>query len=265
MFGCRTVTFDDSLPIGLAVEPAALERILETGVPDVRAGIAGRALDTVAYYRTALRPYPKLSAAVGSQLLDIQGPFDNASIIWGSRIFAAFYDAPEKVQRLMQIVVDTILAVLREHRRIDGCPLGEQDGSWNFLGGLCARLDSSINLSPRHYASLVRPYDMQLIAPYDGSIHFCGRAKWWPSLLEIPGLRGINPYQGEFYDLHSMYEQCEAHRVAIFQWTRPVDARCRARVRTGFSRIVFAESYEQACRMLARLHRTGHADGEEDI
>ena len=38
-----------------------------------------------------------------------------------------------------------------------------------------------------------------------------------------------------------------------------------ARVRTGFSRIVFAESYEQACRMLARLHRTGHADGEEDI
>jgi hypothetical protein len=264
LFGCPTVTFEDSLPIGLAVSPERLEAVLEGGVPDLHSGLLGRALDTVAYFREALRPYPALAQAVGSQFLDIQGPFDNASIIWGSSIFAAFYDAPERVRRLLEIVTEAILALAQEHRRLDGCPLDEHAGWWNFLGGLCVRNDSSINLSPRHYTDLVRPHDERLLRPYGGWIHFCGRAAWWPALLEIPNLRAINPYQGEFYDLYAMYERCEAARVAIVQWTTPVDARCRERIRTGFSRVLWADDFDAACRALDHLHATGHANGYAD-
>ncbi|NLG51660.1 MAG: hypothetical protein GX552_16265 [Chloroflexi bacterium] len=261
MFGCRTVTFEDSLPIGLAVEPDQLARILEEGVPDLRAGLAGRALDTVAYFRETLRPYPKLSQVVGSQMLDIQGPFDNASIIWGSSIYLAFFDAPDKLRRLLQIVTDTIQQLTQRHRQVDGCPSTEHGGAWHHLGGLCVRNDSSINLSGPQYEEYVKPFDTQLLADVGGWIHFCGNAKqWWPRLLDIPGLKGLNPYQGEFYDLYSMFERCEAARVAIVQWTVPIAPRCRERIRTGFSRIYFARDFEDALRAKERLYATGHAD-----
>ena len=116
MFGCRTVTFEDSLPIGLAVSEEQLDRVLEAGTPPLRGGphseLIERALDTVAYYRETLAPYSKLASLVGSQMLDIQGPFDNASIIWGSSLYYAFYDDPEKLHALMGIIVDTIRAAI---------------------------------------------------------------------------------------------------------------------------------------------------------
>ncbi len=265
MFGCRTVTFEDSLPIGLAVSEEQLDRVLEAGTPPLRGGphseLIERALDTVAYYRETLAPYSKLASLVGSQMLDIQGPFDNASIIWGSSLYYAFYDDPEKLHALMGIIVDTILAVVREHRRIDRGALNEHGGQWNHLGGLCVRNDSSINLSARQYVEFVQPYDRQLLGPYGGWIHFCGKANWWQTLLAIPNLKGINPYQGEFYDLYCMAEACEQTRVPIVQWTSRVDERCRERIRTGFSRVFWAGDYDTACRARDYLHTTGHVDG----
>jgi len=264
LFGCRTVTFDDSLPIGLAVPAEQLERIFDAGIPPLRggphSGLLERALDTTAYYREMLAPYPKLTALVGAQMLDIQGPFDNATIIWGSDLYYAFFDAPEKLHTLLGLVADTILAVVAEHRRVDGSSLDEHGGQWNHLGGVCVRNDSSINLSTRQYVQYVKPYDERVLAPYAGWIHFCGKAHWWQALLDIPNLKGINPYQGEFYDLYSMVETCERAGVAIVQWTTPLDARCRERIRTGFSRIFWAQDYEDACRARDRLHATGHAD-----
>ena len=266
MFGCRTVTFEDSLPIGLAVSSDRLDAILEEGPPPLRGGphsaLIERALDTVAYYREMLAPYPKLSTLVGSQMLDIQGPFDNATIIWGSSLYYAFYDAPEKLHRLMDIIVETILSVVREHRCIDGAPLDEHGGQWNHLGAVCVRNDSYVNLSTRQYTDHVQEYDARLLAPYTGWIHFCGKAHWWKALLRLPGLKGINPYQGEFYDLPAMFETCEQARVPIVQWTRPLDAPCRERIRTGFSRIYWASDFASACRACDRLHATGHADGD---
>jgi len=261
LFGCRTVTFEDSLPIGLHVPEDGLDQILDGGVPDLHSGLVAKALDTAAWFREVLKPYPKLSQAVGSQMLDIQGPFDNASIIWGSEIYTAFYDTPEKVRRLISIVTETIRAVVIEHRRRDGGPIQEHGGDWNSLGGVCIRNDSSVNLSKDQYVDFVKPFDRRLLEEFGGWIHFCGRAhQWWPELLDLPGLKGINPYQGEFYDLYSLYEACEKARVAIVQWTAPLDVRCRDRIRTGFSRITGAKDFEDAMRVRDRLHRTGHAD-----
>jgi hypothetical protein len=256
------VSFQHSLPTALPIPPERRARILEGGIPDLHAGVLGRAMETVEFFRDALRPYPKLFRVVGPSLLDIQGPFDNASLIWGSDIYYDFFDSPERVRTLLQLVCETISAVVREHRRIDGCPLREDFGDWGFLGGICIRNDSSINLSGEQYATHVKPHDARLLGEFAGSIHFCGRAhQWWKMLLDIPGLRGINPYQGEFYDLLEMYATCADARVPIYQWTRPLDARCRERIRTGFSRITSAPDFDSACRLRDRLHATGHADG----
>lgn len=261
MFGCPVVSFDNSLPTAVHVSKDRIDTILAEGVPPIRSGIMGRALDTVAYFRDTLRPYPKLSKYIGSQMLDIQGTFDNASLIWGSDIYYAFYDEPEKVHRLLDIITQTIIAVIREHRRIDACPLDEHDGDWNYLGGSCPRNDSCINLGRQQYVEFVKPYDKKIIETFGGWIHFCGNAnQWWRELLDIPGLRGINPFQGQFYDLFEMFEACKKHHIAIVQWTTPVDIRCQEHIRTGFSRIVGVGSFDEACKLKERLLKYGHIE-----
>lgn len=261
MFGCPVHTFTDALPIGTAISAQDLEKILSQGVPDLNSGLMGRVWDTVAYYRDTLSSFPKLNRAVGSQCFDIQGPFDNASIIWGSDIYLAVVEQTEKVIQLMKIISETIVRMVQKLRRIDGCPLTEHDGAWNFLGGVCVRNDASINLSGAHYRQLVKPFDADILRPWGGWSHYCGRAhQWWPSQLDIPGLKGINPYQGEFYDLDRMYEICASAGIAIVQWTTPVEDRCRERIRTGFSRILTARDFDHAQRIKDQLYRTGHAD-----
>lgn len=262
LFGCPIHTFEDVLPVATAAGGMdEMRRIIERGLPDLRGGIMGRALDTVAFYREVLAGYPKLSQAVTFQMLDTQGTFDNASIIWGSSIFLALYDTPEPVHELLQLVTDTIDAVVREHRRIDGGDLREHDGVWHHLGGLCLRNDSCINLSRAMVRKFVIPYDAQLMARYGGWTHFCGKAHaWWRELLDLPGIRGINPYQGNFYDLLEMYSLCAARRVALVQWVEPVSRAAREQIRTGLGRMVFAKDYAEARAALARLHATGWAD-----
>ena len=250
MFGCEVRTFDDSLPIGLHASSEQLDRILAGDAPGPDAGLMPRVLETATRFREALQPYPKLSRAVGSQVFDIQGPFDNASIIWGSDIYLAIFDDPEKLRRLMHLITEATLTAVKKLREVDGRPLEEHDGDWNFLGGLCVRNDSSVNLSGDQYVEFVKPFDTRLLAEWGGWIHFCGRAhQWWQALLDIPGLRGINPYQGEFYDLYEMFETCESAHVPIIQWTTPLDARCRERIRTGLSRIASADDFDTARQM----------------
>jgi hypothetical protein len=262
LFGCEVRSFEHSLPTALSIPPDRRRALIEAGVPALRGGIMGRALETLVFFRETLRPYPKLRQVVGSSLLDIQGPFDNASLVWGSDIYYDFFDAPEQVRDLLRIIADTISAVVHEHRRIDGCPVREDFGTWVHLGGICIRNDSSINLSGEQYVTHVKPHDARLLEEFAGSIHFCGRAhQWWKELLDLPGLKGINPYQGEFYDLRAMYDTCESARIPIYQWTRPLDAPCRERIRTGFSRIMSAPDFDSARHLIDRLHKTGHADG----
>ena len=263
MFGCETRTFEDSLPIGLPVSHEQLDRILDRGIPDLNCGVMGRVLETAAYFREKLCPYPKLSQTVGSQMFDIQGPFDNASIIWGAEIYLAFFEAPEKFSKLIRLITETILAAAKKLREVDGCDLGEHGGQWNFLGGLCVRNDTSVNLSGDHYLEFVKQYDARLLEESGGWVHFCGRAhQWWQHLLDIPNLKGINPYQGEFYDLYEMYKICKSAKISIVQWTSPVNARCRARIRTGFSRIIRAPDFDTARRLKDILYSTGHVDND---
>lgn len=69
----------------------------------------------------------------------------------------------------------------------------------------------------------------------------------------------------DVYDLHGMYERCEAASIAILQWMTPLDAASRDRIRTGLSRIIYASDQDAAERLLECLHRTGHADSEESL
>ncbi len=261
LFGCPIHVFDHALPIATALPCRSLETLLDRGIPEIESGYMGQALETVAYFREVLSPYHQLSRNIGSQLLDIQGPFDNACIVCGSQIFLDLYDRPRWVHDILQLMTDTIDRVVTIHREIDGCPMEEHDGAWNHLGGICVRNDSTVNLSGEQYNNHVAPFDRRLYGKTSGWMHWCGQAsQWWPHVLEIPGLNGVNPYQGEYYNLKELYLQSREAGVAIVQWTTPVDSSCQDLIRTGFSRLYEAKTEKAALLAKERLYKTGHAD-----
>lgn len=263
IFGCPIHIFGNMLPCAKEVEGIeAVRKIVEKGIPDIYGGICGKALETVAYFRDVLWDYPKICRNVGSMLLDIQGTFDNASIIWGSDIFLGVYDEPELLSGLLEVIVGTIRKIILEHRKIDGESKYEDSGDFEYIGGICLRNDSCINLSGEMYEELVKPFDKKLLGEFTGNIHFCGRAhQWWRRLLDIPGLKAVNPFQGEFYNLEEMYAECERHKIAIYQWTVPVEEKEKKIIKTGFSRVaMFGGDYEAARRLLDKAHCTGWVD-----
>jgi len=259
IFGCPVHTFEKALPCATAAgDINKIKEIVDRGVPDIYGGICGKALETVSYFREVLSCYPMLNRHVGSMLLDIQGTFDNASIIWGSDIFLNIIDEPELVMNLMGIVTDTIRSVVTEHRRLDGENIYGDSGDIAFIGGICLRNDSCINLSGEMYETYVKPFDRRLLNEFTGNIHFCGKAhQWWERLMDIEGLKAINPYQSEFYDLKRMYPVCEKNRVAIYNWTVPIKEDEKELVKTGLNRLLFAEDFDAARILLEKAHNTG--------
>ncbi len=261
-FRCPVHVFETELPISKEISQSEIDSILKKGTVDISSGLVQKSLETVAWYRETLAPYEKLNQVVGSQCLDIQGPFDNASIIWGSSIYLAVLDEPEKLKDLMTIICNTIIDIVKKHRTIDGKDISEHDGAWNYLGGLCIRNDSTVNLSGEQYKTLIKPFDEMLLNNWQGWIHFCGKAhQWYPELLTLENLKGINPYQGEFYQLDDMYEKCRESKIPIVQWTVPVDKKHQEMIKTGFSRIIIQSgNYDRACQIKDHLYKTGHAD-----
>lgn len=262
LFGCPIHCFQDALPVATAAgDVETIKKIIGSGVPDIYGGICGKALRTVAYFREVLSPYPKLSRYIGSSLLDIQGTFDNASIIWGSDIFYGVVDDPSLVTGLIELVTETIRAVVKEHRLIDGASVTADTGCFEYIGGICLRNDSCINLSGEMYETFVKPFDRSLLENFTGNIHFCGKAHQWVERLpDIPGLKAVNPYQGEFYDLVKLYSIFAEHHIAVYQWTVPVTEAAKRAINTGFSRLTSASSFEEAKRLLEKAHYTGWVD-----
>ena len=71
-------------------DPAAIDRILDTGVPDMNSGLGKDVFETAEYFRETLRPYPALSDAVWIYHPDLQGPVDILELLWGSEMYIAF-------------------------------------------------------------------------------------------------------------------------------------------------------------------------------
>jgi len=261
MFGCPTVTFDTALPISTNLTREQIGGILDNGVPDLQSGLVGRAFETMDYYRRTLAGYPRLSQLVRIGLLDIQGPFDNASIIWGSDVFLGVFDEPDVLNGLMNIITETIAQITRKHQQFTGLPAGDDGSEHAHTGSMCIRNDSSINLSRDQYVELCKPFDSRLAGEFTASMHFCGKAhQWMHELADIPGLMAINPYQGEFYDVVEVYNLYSAKKIGVFQWTTPLDERAKERIKTGFSRTTWASNFDEARSLLDKSHATGHVD-----
>ena len=171
------------------------------------------------------------------------------------------WDVDDVLNGLMNIITETIAQITRKHQQFTGLPAGDDGSEHAHTGSMCIRNDSSINLSRDQYVELCKPFDSRLAGEFTASMHFCGKAhQWMYELSDIPGLKAVNPYQGEFYDAVEVYTRYAAAKISVFQWTTPLDEKAKERIRTGFSRTTWASNFDEAQSLLDKLHATGHVD-----
>lgn len=218
IFGCPWKLTDNSMPWAdhLSSEKE-VDALIARGVPDPMNGLGVRCFEICEQYKKILAPYEKISSHIRIFHPDLQGPFDVAHLIWGTEIYYALFDVPDKVHALMRLVTDAYVRFM-DAWLAKFPDSGKMGTHWNYYmnGKIYIRNDSAILLSPQQYDEFARPYDEELMKRYGGNIHFCGKGDGHiASMSSIEGLCGINHGQPELNDLPLAIENCAKQKVVI--------------------------------------------------
>ncbi len=181
---------------------------LAQGKPPVTAGQGARVCEAGRRLRAALDSRPNLSRFIHLYHPDLQGPLDIAELLWGSDLFYAFYDEPERVHELLSLITETYQAVIDSWYEITPPRQMAWSCHWGMLhrGLIFLRLDSGMNVSPDVYRIFSLPYDAALLQRYGGCVHSCGKVDHlYPIVAELPGLEGLNLSQPEYNDMEVVY------------------------------------------------------------
>jgi len=210
LFGAEVFWMDDEIDTLPTTRPLAgedaIDRLLDRGVPDLDAGFGGEVFATAEYFKEMLAPYPKIREVVWIYHPDLQGPIDVVELLWGSSMFYAFYDRPEMIKAVADLVTETYIRFLK--RWFEIVPprnSGAYMAHWGFLfrGQVMLRDDSIVNLSPEMYAEFVKPYDERILETFGGgAIHACGRIHHCiDKMTDSRHLTAVNISQPELNDL----------------------------------------------------------------
>lgn len=201
----------DTLPTTRPLEgPDPLSRLLAAGEPDLEAGWGRRVFETGEYFKEMLAPYPRLSEAVWIYHPDMQGPMDIAELLLGGHLLLAFYDRPEDVKALMELLTDTYIRFMRRwFELVPPRESGRYMAHWErlFKGQVVLREDSLVNLSPETYSEFVKPCDERILAEFGGgAVHFCGRVDHCIEIMtDSERLTAVNMSQPELNDMERIY------------------------------------------------------------
>ncbi len=168
VLGGRWVLTGDNYPW---IEPLESRDVLQQIARDRSAvdpdgGIMKLSLKTLHFYHEKLQQFPPCDEWIQVSMPDLQGPMDTAEQLWGSEMFADFYESPDLVANLMERIVDTTLAVAETYRRLSVDrldPVANTQHGYGFPGRLLLRGDSCIMISPQMYAEHVRPHDARQV------------------------------------------------------------------------------------------------------
>ena len=226
LFGVESEPVGDSFPWVRPVGLQELHRIVTHGVPELRGGLFQRALDTMAFYREALAPYPRCCQAIHITQPDLQGPFEDAAHLWGSEIFTAFYDCPGFLRDLLDVLAETYVAACR---RVAAESTQTARAGYIYLhfglfkGGALLKDDSCVMLSPELYRAFVQPVNSKVLqALGGGGIHWCGRGdQWRPDVLDTPGLTCLDWGNPAMLDLPAWAAALKERRIPVgrMEWT----------------------------------------------
>lgn len=215
-FGAEIAVNDHSLPAALTHPLNDIHDAFKWSKPPIPSGWYGRVKEYTDYFKA------NLPEGVAIQHPDIQGPFNTAHLIRGDDLFTDFYDNPEGVGRLLDLVTDYMVDLVPWLKAM----LGEGGGWFRDWGGLwkgTARISncSMQMISPEFYMEHVLPRDTRLFKAIGGGrIHYCGRTREvFKRFLGLEGVSGLD-YDHRFQDL---FELCDLapERAILMQQAAP--------------------------------------------
>ena len=169
------------------------EKVRSLPRPKVTDGQLGRILD---YTRVFLE---RTGGTMPIRLGDIQGPLDNAALIFGHTSFLeALITSPREVHALLDMITDLMIEFAAAQRGVVRAAGAEFVPSsfqpWLPDGrGISVANDVAVMLSPELHDEFGLPYLNRLSDAFGGVyIHSCG--DWthlFPSLEKVRGLRGL--------------------------------------------------------------------------
>jgi len=192
-FGAEVVWWESDFPAVRPVIGDRLEKVRGLKRPRVTDGELGRILD---YTRVFLE---RTGGRMPIRLGDIQGPLDNAALIFGHTSFLeALITAPREVHRLLDMITDLMIEFASTQRGLvheagaEFVPSAFQP--WLPDGrGISVANDVAVMLSPELHDEFGVPYLNRISDAFGGIyIHSCG--DWthlFSSLEKVRGLRGL--------------------------------------------------------------------------
>jgi hypothetical protein len=185
----------------------AIRAVIDKGIPDIDAGLAGKALRMTERFLEIEELYPSIGRYVHQYHPDIQGPMDLCEMLVGSRLFMFIYDAPDLIHELLKLVTATYIEYLR--RWFLMVPPAEHSVHWSMMHGgtVMLRDDSAMNFSPDMFDEFIRPYDQMILDEFGGgAIHFCGRGDHYiESMSMMSGLSAIAMSQPHLNDMERIF------------------------------------------------------------
>lgn len=222
-FGCTLALPTNSLPAAASHVLHAARDVYTLDQPALDAGWYGKLRAFTECFRE------ELPAGIAIQHPDIQSPFNNAHLIRGNDILLDFYDDPEAVCALLDLITDYMLLLVPHLKRmISDDPAWFYD--WGALWKGAVRLSNcSLHMiSPQWYDEYVLPRDRRLLEALGGGrIHYCGSIfEVVPSFFRIPGMSGLD-IDAQFLDPWAVAKVTPAHAVLCVgmesdspQWAR---------------------------------------------
>ncbi len=262
LFGAKVRQVEDNFPWTAPIGPERIANLMKRGLPDLNTGLYPQTVETMAYYRETLAPYPKCSAAIHITQPDLQGSFDVATQLWGGEIFTAFYDCPGFLTEVLDFIAETYLMVCQAVS-----PHTSQTAGRGFItlhwslckGGCMLKDDSSVMLSPAIYAEFIRPVNEKILTALGGGgIHWCGTGDHWRrEFVETKGLSCADISQPHMIDLSNWARTLSEHKVPVSRMNFSAEDFDRLRAAdtfpTGAAFMVTVGSLEEGRRIIAEL------------
>jgi hypothetical protein len=213
-FGCDLVTPPNNLPAVSTHALSSIQEVNELKIPSLDCEMYRRIENWTDIWRN------NLPEGVAIQHPDIQGPFNSAHLIRGNDILTDFYDDPDALCRLLNIVTDHTVEALNFFNTINN----QQNGWFHDWGGAYWKGNGRISncsvdmISPEFYLKYVLPRDMRLLDSIGGGrIHYCGgNGDVIDEFLCNPAVTGLD-IDASLHDLWDIADRAPEKMVLVFQ------------------------------------------------
>lgn len=215
-FGCEMFIPPNNLPCAGSHILNNAKDVYNMSKPDLNAGWYGKVKDFTEFF------LENLHEGLHIQLPDIQSTFNSSHLIRGNDILTDFYDDPEALDYLLDLVTDFMIDLVPYLNSMI-----RKDNEWFFDWGAMWKGSARISncsmhmISPKFYTEHILSRDIRFMKAIGGGrVHYCGTSdEVIDEFVKNPEITGLD-YDGRFHSLWSLSKRVPKNST-LLQWSDP--------------------------------------------